>query len=320
MNGNPIALALEEYDRTRAIIDGTVKIPGIESKIIPLPSAERHRRMLSKEEFDVCELSMSSFLMVKTRGARITGLPIFPRRLFPQSFIYINRASGIRAPRDLIGKKVGVPMYQVTMVMLVKGFLQHEYDVRPQDITWVAAREELIPFNKPPNIRIERAPNDSAIYGLLADGKIDCVIHPDVIPPFEEHPERVARLFPDFREQEIAYYRKTGIYPIMHIIVVKDRILQQYPTIPASLSEAFDQAKRLCYEFLGHPPNSSLVWSRQHLEEQTAILGADPFPYGLEKNRDAVKQLIQYSREQGLIDYEPTVEELFHKTDGKSGN
>lgn len=307
-----LTVALEEYDRTKALIDGKIKPKDMDLNIVTLPSAERHFRMLRGNEFDVCELSMSSYIMAKTRGKNITGLPIFPRRLFPHSFIYVNKSKDLKEPRDLIGRRVGLGMYQVTMSLLAKGFLSHEFDVEPQDVTWVTSREELIPFNKPPNVKIERAPNDNAMHSMLDDGSIDAAIYPDVIPPIEKSPSRVGRLFPDFKQSEIEYYRKTKIYPIMHIIVVRNEILKEHPWAASSLFGAFTEAKKECYEFLKHPPNNSIVWSRYFLDEQKSILGDDPFPYGLDKNRAAAKQLIQYSAEQGLIDYEPTPDEIIH--------
>ncbi len=307
-----LTMSVEEYDRTRALLDGSVKAERLDLKVFPLPSGERHFRMLREDAFDVCELSMSSYLMAKTRGKSITALPIFPRRLFPHSFIYVNRKKGVEKPRDLVGRRVGIGMYQVTMAMLAKGFLRHEYGVKPEDVTWVTGREELISFNTPRDVRIERAPSDAAAHRMLATGELDAGIYPDVIPPFEEHPDKVQRLFPDFKQRETDYFKKTSIYPIMHVIAVKNQVLDKHPWVAPSLLKAFTKAKHACYEFLKHPPNHSLVWSRHHLEEQRGILGEDPFPYGLKNNEKAVKQLTHYSKEQGLIDYMPTLAELFY--------
>lgn len=309
-----LRMCLERYDRTAALIDGLVRPEKIQSEITTLPSSERHRAFLERNEFEAAELSMSSYLMARTRGREVTAIPVFPRRLFPHSFIYVNEKAGVNDPRDLVGKRVGVGMYQVTMSLLCKGFLQHEFDIHPEEITWVTAREELIPFEKPEGLKIERAANDKELHRMLRQGEIAAEIYPDV-DPLEQGGRHVRRLFKDFKSEEIEYYSMTHIFPIMHVIVVRDEILKKNPWVASSLHNAFVKSKRICYEFLKHPSNSSLVWSRDLLEEQEGVIGSDPFAYGIEENVSAVEQLIQYSSEQGLIDHSPRPSELFATLD-----
>tara|TARA_B100000315_G_scaffold260695_1_gene324166 strand:+ start:2352 stop:3281 length:930 start_codon:yes stop_codon:yes gene_type:complete len=308
-------MAIENYDRTEALIHGTVRPEGIDPVIISTQSGDRHFRMLRNWEFDVCELSMSSYLMAKDQGLPIVAIPVFPRRLFPHSFIYCNLEAGIREPEDLRGRRVGIGMYQVTMSMLAKGFLQHEYGISPESIDWVTGREELLPFEKPLNVKIDRANGDAALETMLMKGEIAARIQPDTIPSLESQPPQVSRLFPNFRELEIQWYGKTGIFPIMHVIALKTEIAERHPWIGQSIMEAFEKAKHLSYEYLKHPANNSLVWSRTLLEEQGQILGLDPFPYGLESNRSAVEQLTQFSYEQGLTKRKTDVDDIFLKLD-----
>ena len=308
-------MAIENYDRTGALIHGMVRPEGIDPVIISTQSADRHFRMMRNWEFDVCELSMSAYLMAKDQGLPIVAIPVFPRRLFPHSFIYCNLEAGIHEPEDLRGRRVGIGMYQVTMSMLAKGFLQHEYGISVESINWVTGREELLPFEKPLNVKIDRANGDAALETMLMKGEIAARIQPDTIPSLECQPPRVSRLFPNFRELEIQWYGKTGIFPIMHVIALKAEIADRHPWIGQSIMTAFEKAKHLSYEYLKHPANNSLVWSRTLLEEQEQILGLDPFPYGLKPNRSAVEQLIQFSYEQGLTKRKTDVEDLFLKLD-----
>lgn len=308
-----LTMAIENYDRTGALIHGKVNPDGIDPIIISTQSSERHFRMLRNWEFDVCELSMSSYLMAKDQGLPIVAIPVFPRRLFPHSFIYCNLEAGIREPEDLRERRVGIGMYQVTMAMLAKGFLQHEYGLSPESIHWVTGREELLSFEKPENVRIDRANGDATLEAMLMKGEIVARVQPDTIPSLESQPQRVRRLFPNFRELEIQWYRKTGIFPIMHVIALKAEMAERHPWIGHSIMMAFEKAKHLSYEYLKHPANNSLVWSRTLLEEQGQILGGDPFPYGLKPNRNAVEQLIQFSYEQGLTKRRADVDDLFLK-------
>ena len=313
MSQPTISLALEHYDRATPILDGTVRPTGIDLRPIAVGQSpgSRHERMLKHMEFDACELSLSSYLMAKARGAPITAIPVFPRRLFSQSQMYVNTQAGIRTPMDLVGKKVGLNMYQVTLPVLAKGDLQYEYGLPFKDMTWVTAREETVAFQTPEGVRIERVPTGREIDDMLAEGEIQAFFVPRPPQPFLDGDPRVSRLFPNPREEEKRYFENTGFYPIMHLIALKDQVYQENPWIARNLMEMFEEAKEACYRFYDDPNWSQLAWARLLLEEERVVLGSDPWPNGLSRNRSNLDRFIQYSYDQGLIPRKLAVEEMF---------
>lgn len=307
-----LKMSLERYDRTAPILDGRVKVPGIEIDFAGDDYVTRHTTMAWKQAYDLAEFSGAGLFTAREHDAPIIGLPFFPRRLFSYSFIYVNVDSKINEPRDLIGKKVGIPTYGMTMAVLARGDLQHEFDISPNKIRWVKTSEELYEFSKPKNLELTQINgNKATLEQMLVKREINAMIHPTVIKPFRESSPKVKRLFPDFQEREEKYYRKKRVFPIMHVIMAKKELAEKYPEKMTGIIKALEESKRICYEELSHPAYTSIVWGTVGLERQRRLLGEDPFPMGIEPNRKAIEQLMQLCLEQGLISKEMELESLF---------
>lgn len=315
-----LTLACWEYDRTRALQDGTVQVEGVDLTYLPLHVEETFWRMLRYQDFDAAELSMSSYLMAREKGyPRLIAIPVFPSRFFRHSFIFINTDSGIEQPKDLAGKKVGVPEYQITAAVWIRGILQHEYGVAPEEMKWftggteIPGREEKLKPDLPKNIEIRWIGPDRTLSSMLERGEIDALICAHIPSPFVRRSPKVRRLFPNFREVERDYYRRTRIFPIMHTVVLREELYERYPWMAQSLCKAFFEAKRVCEETLYKYSalKYMLAWSVAEIEEERELAGGDMWPYGLEPNRKVLETLIQYSYEQGLIKKPVSPETLF---------
>ncbi|MBF8253778.1 MAG: ABC transporter substrate-binding protein [Deltaproteobacteria bacterium] len=285
-----LSLSCGDYDRTRPLIDETVPTPGLDLTIIPLPSAERHTRFVRNLEFDVCELQIAQYLSLKSRGVPITAIPVFPHRRFNHSCVMVRMDSHIARPEDLRGRRIGVHAHFNPIALWIRGLLQHEFDVRPSEIHWVSDGSEDMPgWSPPPWLRIERAPAADA-------STINKVVR---------------RLWPNYREVEADYYRRTGIFPIRHLIVVKDEVLQHNPAVATHLVSAFEAAKQQAYRYWADHRRSSLAWFGAEQEEERALLGPDPWPYSVEKNQVVLETLLDYAAEQGLTERRLDIKEIF---------
>jgi 4,5-dihydroxyphthalate decarboxylase len=303
-----LALACGDYDRTRALIDGRVRPLGIDLTVLPISNAwERHQRMIRHEEFDVCELSLSSFLMARDRGQPLVAIPVFPYRMFRQSYLWCRQE--IQSPRDLIGKRIGAGMYQITTALWLRGHLEHDCGIAPAQLRWVAGMTELVPFTPPPGVELTVAPPGSDLEAMLLGGELDAYVGVEGIPPGYQGDPRVHRLFGAQDERD--YYRRTGIFPIMHTIAFRASIVEENPWAAVSILQAFRQAKAWAGEYNRFPRVSSLAWASSYQAEEAAILGVDPYPYELPGNRHALETAIAYSVEQGLISRAPNVDDLF---------
>lgn len=313
-----LTLALAHYDRHVPLLDGTVKPAGMDLVVLDVGQTRpgrdggtRHERMLRNAEFDICEVSLSSYLIARNRKAPFQAIPVFPRRLFSQSQMYCRAEAGITGPQDLVGKRVGLNSYQVTLSVLAKGDLQHEYGVPWKEIIWVTNKEETIPVALPAGVRVERAPAGKDIDELLLAGELQGLIAPHPPSSFLRKDPGVRRLFADPRAEEAQYFRKKGFYPIMHLVVLKNEVLEKHPEVAQVMMGLFEQAKETCLRHYDDPNWSSLAWGRHWVEEERAVLGEDPWPNGLQRNRANLERFIVYSYEQGLIDQPMPVESLF---------
>jgi 4,5-dihydroxyphthalate decarboxylase len=315
-----LTIALSHYDRHIPFIDGSLQTDGIGLNVMivgqssPLrDGANRHERMLQSGEFDICELSLSSYLMTRNRRLPFLAIPVFPRRLFSHSQMWVNTSAGISSPRDLIGKTIGLGSFQTTLSVLAKGDLQSEYGVPWRQIKWVVAHEETVPFEIQEGLSLKCLPRGKKIEKMLKEGEIDALFMPH--PPKEalEGCKEIARLFSDPRAEELAYFRKNGFYPIMHVIALKEGVIKKYPWVVESVMEAFEKAKETCKEFYDDPNWSRLAWARHLFEEERSVFGNDPWPYGVERNRANLERFIEYSFDQGLVDRKMNVDELFVK-------
>ncbi len=316
---NPeMTIALSHYDRHVPFFDGTVRPQGIDLNILIVGQTdrqrdghERHERMLQKSEFDVAELSLSSYLMAKSRGMPFTAIPVFPRRLFSLSQMWVNADAGINSPGDLIGKKVGLHSFQNTLATLAKGDLQSEFDVPWRRIHWVLSKKDNIEFEPEKGVKIDQLPEGADAGALLETGAISAMMTPHPPKPVLRGSQKIRRLFADPKAEDLRYFKRNGFFPIMHVVAFKDNVLKKYPGTARSLFDAFQEAKKICREFYADPNWSWLAWGRQAFEEEQKLLGDDPWPHGLEMNRANLERFVGYSLDQGLMSKKMPIEELF---------
>lgn len=311
-----LTLACGDYEIVRPLKEGVVQPDGIELNILTgSDSATRHWRFLRGREYDIAECSGSSYVVARDRGLPFRALPVFLHRRFRHGFIFTNTAKGIAKPTDLIGKKVGVKSYQVTAILWLRGILEHEYGVPHKSIEWFSELDEDIDFTPPEGLKLTKIPDDKSIETMLAEGEIDALLHPDIIDPILKKDPRVGRLFPNYKEEEMRYYAKTGIFPIMHVLGFKQELVEEHPWIVPNLYQAFEQSKAIAMKRMRNPRLVPLAWYQEAWEEQEQILGPDPWEYGLsERNRNNFGTLVRYSHEQGLISRDIPLDELFLST------
>jgi len=316
----PLTLAAENYDRTRGLIDGSIRPEGIDLNFIPLAVEETFWRMTRYLEFDASEMSGTAYLVERSRpNPRFIAIPVFLSRTFRHSAVYVRSDSGIEEPRDLIGRRVGIPEYGLTALTWVRAFLQHDYGVQPSQIKWEvggleqAGREERAPFQPPADVSIEAIPPDKTLSAMIDEGTIDAIVAPRMPRPFAEGSPTVRRLFPDYRQVEENYYRRTGLFPIMHFVVIREDLYREHRWIAESLYKAFCQAKEQALRYLFEPNVlvCSLPWLVPEVERERAIFGNDLWPYGVAENRATLEAMVAYHAEQGIIPNAPKIEELF---------
>jgi 4,5-dihydroxyphthalate decarboxylase len=308
-----LTIACDEFDHIRALIDGTVKPEGIDLVFTTeLTNPERHGRMVRDLAFDVCELNAPTYLIAREQGVRITAIPVFLFRKFRHGNVFINPQAGIATPKDLLGKRIGCPTLQPASNVWINGILQDQHGVPHRAQTWVVERDEDAAFTPPADLRIERAPRGKSVVAMLLNGELPAIMAPQTPKPLIDGDKRIARLFPDYVERERAYFKETGIFPIMHVTAIKQEIVERYPWVPAALSRAFEEAKQLAYRRMANVRVVTLPWFGAHWEDERALFGPDPWIYGLgEKNRKTLQTVIRYTHEQGMIAKVPTIDELF---------
>ena len=315
----PLTIACGDYDRTRPLFDGRVPIEGCRPLYLRLTTEEMFFRAFVHEEFDVSELSLSSYVIRRSRGGcPYIGIPAFVSRTFRHSAIYA-RTDRIGRPEDLRGRLVGVPEYQVTAAVWVRGLLLDDYGVRPQDLRWVTGglempgRVEKIAFAAPSGVALDAAPPGQTLSGMLEDGRIDALIAPRAPSCFTRGAAHIGRLFANFGDVEEAYYRRTRIFPIMHLVGIKADLAARHPWLPASVYKAFAAAKDIAVSSLSDPnvlsvSLPSLTWSA---ERAKALMGEDFWTYGVEENAGTLEVFLRYHFEQGLSARRITADELF---------
>jgi len=313
-----LSMALSHYDRHIPLFDGSVTVEGAEVRVLEVGQSsplkhgqDRHERMLQKGEFDICELSLSNYLIAKSRGMPFTAIPVFPRRLFSLSQMWVNMNAGIRSPRDLIGKKVGLSTFQTTLSVLARGDLQAEYGVPWRQIDWYISKDEAVPLKPMEGVKMQVLKAGQKMGAVLERGEIDALMMPH--PPKEalRGDGNIRRLFVDPKAEETKYFRKNSFYPIMHVVAFKDDVLANHPSLATSVMAAFDRAKQICMEYYDDPNWSRFVWGRHLFEEERKVFGDDPWPHGVKKNRANLERFIGYSLDQGLMEKKLEVEELF---------
>ena len=313
-----VSLAGVDYDRTRALFDGTVRIEGCETIPVAMSPEQAFHRAFQFQEFDITELSLSSYMNVLDRGAHhYVAIPVFPSRLFRHSSIYIRTDCGIARPEDLAGKLVGVPEYQMTAAVWIRGILQDQYGLRPADMRWrtggleEAGRKEKSKLSLP-DIDLQPIPATETLSGQLDAGAIDALVSALAPSCFGRNPN-VVRLFPDYRAAEEVYYKATGIFPIMHVVGIRRRLVEQHPWLAVNTFMAYLRAKEICMrnmEKIGHL-FTTLPWPVEELQRARALMGEDFWSYGADKNQRELEAITRYAHEQGLTSRRIPLDELF---------
>ena len=304
-----LSMACSNYDRTRALFDERVRIEGVELNCLDLPIEEIFFRMLRHHEFDVAEVSLSSYLLsLFGENPRLIAIPVFPSRFFRHSCIFIHSASGIREPKDLIGKRVGVPEYQMTAGVWIRGILSDDYKVPAGSVSYFRGgeeepgRTEKIALSLPSEIRVESIPPTKTLSAMMESGEIDALYTARAPSTFGNGSGKVQRLFENYQAVEQDYFSRTKIFPIMHTIVIRRDVYEKSRWVAQSLYRAYAQAQRFAYDELydSGALHFMLPWLVRHAEETRALMGADFWPYGLERNAHTLETFLRYSHEQGL--------------------
>jgi 4,5-dihydroxyphthalate decarboxylase len=320
MSNLKLTLACWDYDRTRPLIDGRVRAEGIDLDIKVLRPREAFPRMLERKEFDVSELSLASYTTLVGRGScPFVGLPVALSKIFRHSCIYVRTDAHIRAPQDLRGKRVGTTQLGSTGTIFMNGMLQHEYGVAMEDIHWfigglnVPTSPPLLPLNLPKKVKYEFLSAGQTLEAMLEAGELDALFALYIPSIFQGGSARIARLFPNYKEVEQDYYRRTRIFPIMHIVVMRDDVPRQNPWVAQSIYRAFCDARDLAVNGLYDTDalRLSLPWLIDHVEESWQVLGKEFWSYGLESNRPALEAIGTYVYEQGFSPRAVKPEELF---------
>jgi 4,5-dihydroxyphthalate decarboxylase len=325
MTDSPITIASGDYDRTRALKDGRVRIAGCAVTYSNVEPNQLFKRILRAPEFDVSEMSFSTYIVQREQGkGAYTAIPVFLSRAFRHSAIFVRTDRGIRTPADLKGKRVGTPEYFTTMLVWLRGLLSDEYEVKPSDLFWhiggqdqpASAASELAAI---PGVAIESIPAGTTLSGMLADGDIDALFAARPPSCFQRTPD-VARLFPDYRATEQAYYRKSEIYPLMHAVGIRNSLIKTYPGLPAAIYDGFLKAKELAIADLERLSAFAITlpWVEAEYRATQSVLGQDIWPYGIVENARAIRTLCRYLCEQGFTKRTMKADELFVPLGGNS--
>jgi 4,5-dihydroxyphthalate decarboxylase len=268
--------------------------------------------MVRHEEFDICELSMATYLVAHDQDAvPIVAVPAFPHRRFRHGYVFIREGSDIRAPKDLDGRRIGVRTWQTTAGLWARGILQDDHGVDLTSIEWLSQDEEDVPFAMPPRFRFARVPEGETVTAMLLRGELDALIYPDVPVEARRPDGPIRRLFADPKATEIEYHARTGFFPIMHTVVIRRSLVEEHPWLARDVHSAFEASRALGFARMRDPRRVSLAWFEEALEEQRRVLGPDPWSYDFARNRSALETMIRWSHEQGLASSRVAPESLF---------
>lgn len=312
-----VTLACGATDRTLPLIVGDVRPAGVDLTFLRMYPEEVFWRMTRHAEFDAAEMSLSSYLLRRSRGdTSLLAIPVYTSREFRHSCVWVRAEANIQTPADLKGKRMGVPEYQMTAAVWIRGFLSDDFGVVPMDMQWFSGglyesgREEKLPISIP-RLDLHAIRSDQTLSGMLRAGELDAIMGPR--PPHGFPGPDVQRLFPEFRRVEADYFKRTGVFPIMHTVVIRRELLDREPWVARSLYDAFCEAKARATAVLTEPVvlAVTLPWLIAEVEATTALMGEDYWPYGVEPNRRTLETLMRYSCEQGLAQRAMALEELF---------
>ena len=315
-----LSVAMGDYDRTRALYDGRVQIDGVDPVFMLLNPEEMFFRAMRSQDFDIAELSFSSYLVKHSRGeSPYIAVPVFLSRAFRHTSIYVRR-DRIKTPEDLKGCRIGVPEYQLTAIVWARALLEDEYGIKPSDVTWVrggidtSGRPEKIKLELPANVRLESAPEGKTITELLDEGEIDAFIAPR--PPGVQalRNPNVGWLFDDPTAVAKDFYRRKRVFPIMHVVGIRNALAQQHPWLPGAVVKAFTQSKAAALEALGDTSATkvTLPFVEEQLHAARALMGQDYWSYGVAQNQPTLETFLRYHHSQGLSPRQVPLSEVFH--------
>lgn len=316
-----LSLACTLSDRTRPVLDGRVPVPGVTFLALPGEPEDIFRRALRDKAFQVTELSMGSHIVTTARGdSPYVGVPVFLSRAFRHSAIYVRTDRGIRGAADLAGRRIGLPEFQQTAALWVRGMLREHYGVDTAGIAWrtggleETGGSERVALQLPPHLDVRPIGPRETLNGLLAAGELDAIVAPRPPSCYTARSAPVDRLYPNYRQEEEAYHRATGFFPIMHCLAVRKDVAAEHPWLPLELFRAFSRAREMSLEELSRVNvlRVSLPWIAAEYEAQAAAMGGDPWPYGFRRNRDEVAAMIRYAVQDGLAAQPIPPEALFH--------
>lgn len=303
-----LKLSVADYHRTKGLLNGDVTIEGIDFDIYGAAPGEACLRPVY-EEFDVAEMSLSWYVMARSRGEPVYALPIFPLRMFVQPYIYTSPAAKIENPSDLRGKRVGMDLYRLTVGLWARGILEDKYGVAPNEMHWVTSEEEGAGFELPSNVSLTR--RDILPEELLLRGEIDALIAPNVPKSFRAGDPRIKRLFPNCRSVVEEYFAETKFFPITHTVVVREELLEKEPWIVGKLVSAFTESNQRCAKEYEYPKRLSFPTAALLLEEEESVFGKDPWKHGLKDNMAVLETFMRYAAAQGYIPRPLRLDEAF---------
>jgi 4,5-dihydroxyphthalate decarboxylase len=309
-----LSIAIGNYDRHQALRDGRVQAEGLQLHFAASRTREIFWRMLRHQDFDVAEMSLSSYTIALALGRRdLVAIPVFPSRFFRHGCIYVHDGAGIERPADLKGKVVGTAEYQITANVWIRGLLADEHGVLAEDMEWLTGGEERVPIELPTSIRITRASSQRAVEDALTSGQIPAMFAAAAPQAVVRGSSAVRRLIADVQRVEEDYFRRTRVFPIMHTVVLRRQLYERHPWIARNLFDAFVEAKRLALQALRGP--NALPYTMpslmHYLEQQREVFGADPWPYGVTENLPTLTAFRRYVEVQGLVRRAPEIEEMF---------
>ena len=309
-----LSLACADMDLTAPLKNGTVSPKGIDLTTLNYTSAMRHWRCLRHQEFDVCELSMSSYLLSRTEPEKYpyTAIPVFPHRLFRHGYMFRHADAAVDDPADLAGGTIGLRNWQTTSGVWMRGIAREHYGLDLADVTWYVDDTEDVSIDIPDRFEIRHTPEGRNIEDLLVAGDVDGAMYPVLLDSVTDPDGGVDRIFPNYADEEADYFLETGIFPIMHTVAVRNELLERHPWVAVNLYEAFIEARDYALERAEDPRSSTLVWARHHLEEQRSTVGSNLWEYGpTEANVAAVDKLQEYAEYQGIVPRAYDLDELF---------
>jgi 4,5-dihydroxyphthalate decarboxylase len=315
MTALQLTLAAGDYDITRPLLDGSVSPQGVDLVTMTYPSPQRHWRMLVHQEFDIAEMSLGSYVALRSRGQDdIVAIPVFPHRRFRHGYAFVSAARhDITSAAGFAGHSVGVRSWQTTAGVWLRGILAEHHGLPLESVSWLSQDGEDVPLDLPAGLSLEAVPEGQSVVDMCVNGQAAGLIYPEIPAPVAAGEPTIRRLFPDPKTAEQEYFRQTGIFPTMHVVAIRTELTERYPWLPRNVMEAFDEAKRRAMLRLRDPRTVSLAWLRALQEEESKLLGADPWAYGLtDRNRHVLQTFLGYAAEQGVAAKRLAADELFH--------